>query len=181
MTPWPDDTICCTEENLELRIVREHDTAALSSLQPGDLSCSQGEWAFPPDIPLPWMKSGLSALTEETGFRAGIWQEGTLVGIVSLMNVHKGNRSADISYALDSRYRGQGIMTRACYALCGYAFGTMALNRLQIECDVDNAPSRAVAERLGFILEGVLDNRYHSQQGSRSCAMYSCLAQAWKG
>jgi len=180
MNTWPDNTICCTGEDLVLRVIREHDAHALGAIQPGDLSCSQGEWAFPPNNPLPWIQAGLKALSEQTGFRAGIWQGEILAGFVSLMGVHKGNRSAAISYALDSRFRGLGIMTRACHALCDYAFSSLELNRLQIECDVANTPSRAVAERLGFILEGILRDRYRGEQGFRDCVLYSCLAREWK-
>ena len=179
MSTWPDKMIPCAEADLELRIVRGHDSDALSALQPGDLSCSQGEWAFPPDNPLPWVEAGLKALSEETGFRAGIWHGETLAGLISLMNVHKWNRSADITFALDSRFRGQGIMTRACRALCDYAFGDLELNRLQIESDVANKPSRAVAERLGFSLDGIIRDRYRSQKGFRDCALYSLLRREW--
>lgn len=180
MNTWPDNVICRTSTDLEVRIVREADCDALRALQPGDLSCSQGEWAFSPDNPLPWVTAGLKALSEETGFRAGIWQDQTLVGVINLLGVHQWNRSADISFALDFRFRGRGIMTQACRSLCSFAFASLQLNRLQIECDIANSPSRAVAERLGFTLEGIVRDRYRSQNGFRDCALYSLLAREWQ-
>ena len=180
MDTWPNNLVCHAGDDLELRIVREGDCAALSGLQPGDLSCSQGEWAFAPANPLPWVGAGLHALAEQTGFRAGIWQSHALVGVISLLNIHRWNRSADVTFAMDASFRGQGIMTRACRALSDYAFRELHLNRLQIECDIANKPSRAVAERLGFTLEGIIRDRYRSQKGFRDCALYSPLAREWK-
>jgi ribosomal-protein-serine acetyltransferase len=179
MSDWPDNLVCRVDDDLELRILREADCDALCGLEPGDLSCSQGEWAFSPENPLPWVEAGLKALSNKTGFRAGIWQSQTLVGVISLVAVHPWNRSADITFALDSRFRGKGIMTRACRSLCRYAFGDLQLNRLQIECDIANTPSRAIAERLGFTLEGIVRDRYRSQHGFRDCALYSYLAREW--
>jgi ribosomal-protein-serine acetyltransferase len=178
MSNWPESVVCRVDD-LELRILRESDCAGLSGLSPGDLSCSQGEWAFAPNNPLPWVEAGLQALSEETGFRAGIWQDETLVGIICLEGVHTWNRSADLTFALDSRFRGQGIMTRACRSLCDFAFGELPLNRLQIECDIDNEPSRAIAERLGFTLEGIIRDRYRSRNGFRNCGLYSLLVREW--
>jgi ribosomal-protein-alanine N-acetyltransferase len=45
-------------------------------------------------------------------------------------------------------------MTEGLRALCGYAFGTMGLHRLQANHLPENLKSAAVLRRLGFVVEG---------------------------
>lgn len=179
MSTWPHGVVCRTSDS-EIRILREEDCSALSAMQPGDLTCAQGNWVFNRGNPLPWVQVGLQALANEEGFHCGIWQGTTLVGVICLISVQKRNRVADISYAMDARFRRQGIMTRACRALVDCAFNELGLNRIQVDPDVDNRPSRAVLERLGFVLEGIIRDRYYNFTDFRDCALYSMLARDWR-
>jgi ribosomal-protein-serine acetyltransferase len=45
---------------------------------------------------------------------------------------------------------GRGYARETAAALCGAAFEHTAVDRLEIHCDVENARSAAVAQRLGF-------------------------------
>jgi RimJ/RimL family protein N-acetyltransferase len=45
-------------------------------------------------------------------------------------------------------------MTEAVRLLTDFAFDHLAANRVMIRCDARNTRSAAVAQRLGFILEG---------------------------
>ena len=54
--------------------------------------------------------------------------------------------------------------------------GSLHLNRLEIRTDVENAPSRAVAERLGFHYEGTLRQSYRvTDERYSDDAVYSLL------
>ena len=46
-------------------------------------------------------------------------------------------------------------MSMAVKAVLDYIFGTLKLNRVELLAGVENQPSRAIAERLGFQHEGV--------------------------
>ena len=68
-------------------------------------------------------------------------------------------------------------MTSAVRELARYGFAELALRRIEIRTDVLNLASRAVAERLGFQLEGVLRQSYRVAADHYSDdAVYSMLA-----
>lgn len=100
------------------------------------------------------------------GISAGIWFKGRLCGMINYQNLDWPNRWVALSYWLDAAHQGQGIMTACCRTMVVHAFGALKLNRVTIECATENARSRAIAERLGFKLEGIvreierLDNHY---------------------
>ena len=90
------------------------------------------------------------------GFCAGILFDGKLCGVIYHLNVDWANRWTALSYWLDAAHQGQGIMTDCCRVLVLHGFKAWKLNRITIECAVENARSRAIPERLGFRLEGIV-------------------------
>ncbi len=101
---------------------------------------------------------------------------GRIVGDVGLY-IDGVNNSAAIGYWLDQDHRGRGVMTAAARALVHYGFDQLALNRAEIHTDVLNHASRAVAERLGFQLEGVARQAYRvNDERYSDDAVYSLLA-----
>ncbi|HWF33497.1 MAG TPA: GNAT family protein [Solirubrobacteraceae bacterium] len=101
---------------------------------------------------------------------------GSIVGDVGLF-VDRDNATAAIGYWLDREHRGCGVMTAAVRELARHGFAELALRRIEIRTDVLNLASRAVAERLGFQLEGVLRESYRVAADHYSDdAVYSMLA-----
>ena len=90
------------------------------------------------------------------GFVAGIWARGELCGVVGHNHVSWTNRACTLGYWLSKKHQGRGIMTRSCRALVDYSFGELDLNRVEIRCASENAPSRAIPQRLGFAHEGTM-------------------------
>jgi ribosomal-protein-serine acetyltransferase len=90
------------------------------------------------------------------GFCASIWYQGQLCGAINHLNVDWLNRTTTLSYWLDAQLQGKGIMTNSCRAFVAHAFNAWKLNRITIECAPENTRSRAIAERLGFTLEGTV-------------------------
>ncbi|MCM3618331.1 GNAT family N-acetyltransferase [Sutcliffiella horikoshii] len=62
----------------------------------------------------------------------------------------------EIGYWVDSRYAGKGYITEAVNGITKFAFEQLHANRVEIRCDSMNVKSRAVAERAGYTLEGIL-------------------------
>jgi ribosomal-protein-serine acetyltransferase len=90
------------------------------------------------------------------GFCAVVLFDDQFCGVIHHLNVDWLNGWTALSYWLDAAHQGQGIMTACCRALIIHAFKEWKLNRVTIECATENARSRAIPERLGFKLEGVV-------------------------
>lgn len=71
----------------------------------------------------------------------------------------------EIGYWIDTRYSGQGYMTEAVEGIADFAVRELKARRIEIRCDSRNVKSRAIPERLGFTLEGILKNDSNSVDG----------------
>jgi ribosomal-protein-serine acetyltransferase len=80
----------------------------------------------------------------------------TLCGSVRLKDIDHEERKAAIGYFLGSAFTGQGIITVALQAVLDWGFGPLGLNRVELRCASGNVSSMRVAERLGFVREGLL-------------------------
>lgn len=74
----------------------------------------------------------------------------------------------EIGYWLRASYQKKGIMTEAANALTRYAFDELLMERVEIRCDITNASSKKIPERLGFIREAVLKKHRRNIDGNIS-------------
>ena len=82
---------------------------------------------------------------------------------------------ADVGYWLAPVGRGRGVMTRALLLVAGYAFRERGVVRLELYTLLDNVASQRVAERAGFVREGIARARIDSRDGSRHDAYVFAL------
>lgn len=83
-----------------------------------------------------------------------IYDGHTPIGFIEL-RIDRARLIGDIGYWLDSEAEGRGIITQACQALIDHGV-SLGLKRFELRIATENERSAAVAERLGFTLEGVL-------------------------
>lgn len=81
---------------------------------------------------------------------------GRMLGGTGLHRIDWAVRRFEIGYWIRPEAAGQGHASEAVRLLTALAFDRLAARRVEIRCDPRNAKSRAVAERCGFELEGVL-------------------------
>jgi RimJ/RimL family protein N-acetyltransferase len=117
---------------------------------------------------------------EREGTRAGFAivdaESGDFLGIAVLVRIDRPAREAEAGYAVTPRARGHGVAAEALALLTDWAFRELELERLELRITADNHGSIKVAERTGFIREGVLRS-VHFKQGTRNdVAVYSRLA-----
>jgi RimJ/RimL family protein N-acetyltransferase len=89
----------------------------------------------------------------------------TFVGNCSLFQLDWAIPRGEIAYWCATNKVGHGYITEAVLALTEFAW-SLGLVRVEIRCDAKNLRSRAVAERAGFALEGVLKNESRTPQGA---------------
>jgi RimJ/RimL family protein N-acetyltransferase len=78
-----------------------------------------------------------------------------LLGTVGLLRPDRGQRTIEIGYWVAPWARGRGLAVRAVKLLAPWALRTLDLARVACDVDVDNAASRRVAQRAGFVAEDV--------------------------
>lgn len=101
---------------------------------------------------------------------------GNRVGPVGLHGVDWTHRTAEVGYWTARAARGRGLTAAGVRLICGWAFGAVGLERVELRADVDNVASQRVAERCGFRREGVLRDAELRADGRHSLVLYGLLA-----
>ena len=81
--------------------------------------------------------------------------DGALSGGITLSNVRRGvAQMGSVGYWCGKAYARNGHTLAAVRALSEFAFRTLGLHRLEAACIPENAPSRRLLEKAGFVEEG---------------------------
>lgn len=128
-----------------------------------------------------FIRMSMAQYAENNGFQAGVWWDRELMGCIGFHSIDWANRNTAIGYWLKESAQGQGIMTRATNALVKLAFYEYQLARVEIQVAVENAKSRAIPERLGFVQEGTLRHKEWLYDHFVDHVLYAVLAEDWLG
>ncbi len=105
--------------------------------------------------------------------------DGAPAGSVALKNVSWRMGYGEVSYLIGEAWHGRGIATRALGLLVDKVFHETDLVRLYAIVSIDNKPSLRVAEKVGFVREGVM-REHHLIQGRRvDQVMMGLLRREW--
>jgi RimJ/RimL family protein N-acetyltransferase len=135
-------------------------------------------------VPVPWPQGferrWLERYDQADGTRAGFAivdeASGEFLGMAALVTLDMDGREAEAGYIVAPNARGRGVAGRALSLITNWALGDLGLERVELRITVDNDPSIRVAEKCGFVREGVLRS-VHFKQGLRNdVAVYSRLA-----
>lgn len=100
--------------------------------------------------------------------------EGTFLGIAVAARLDEEAREAELGYVVAAHARGRGVASQALRLLTEWGF-ERGLERLELRISPDNEASLRVAERCGYVREGVLRS-LHFKAGERSdTVVYSRL------
>lgn len=98
-----------------------------------------------------------------------------VLGGASVYDVDLDQACAAVGYWLASHARGRGVATRTLRLLARWAFDHLHVARLELTCAPDNIASQRVAERCGFVREGVLRSHIPFKGGRRDTVVFSLL------
>ena len=100
-----------------------------------------------------------------------------MVGQLNVAGISWGSLcSAHIGYWVDERVAGRGIIPTALALAVDHCFQTVGLHRVEVNIRPENAPSRRVAEKLGFREEGLRRAYLHIDGGWRDHIAYALTA-----
>jgi len=126
-----------------------------------------------------YVKQRLLQFVEGSGYHLGIWYQDALVGLLDYRLDGRRN-NVELGYWLDAAIQGKGIVTLVCRTMVRHAFEEHQVHKVVISCATDNMRSRAVAERLGFVQEGILRqaDRLHGRYVDG--VFYGLLVDEWR-
>lgn len=143
-------------------------------------ACADAETArFIPDVPSPYTAAHANAYIAETRkpgaerlARAIVDdRSGDVVGSIDVRVAERGS----IGYWVAPWARGRGVATRALALLARWAVREGGVERLELTTHPDNVASQRVAEKAGFVREGVLRAYIRFADGRRDSVMFSLL------
>jgi len=180
----PFEPISITTPRLTLRFLNEADLPAVYDI------FSHPEvmryWSYPPWTELSQAEQWLVNVQEDYQTRASLTlaiersTDHMLMGTCTLFHFHTISRRAEMGYALGRPYWRAGYMHEALQALVKYAFHTLDLNRLEADIDPRNLASARTLERLGFLKEGYLRDRWIVNNEVSDTALYGLLHREWQ-
>lgn len=126
-----------------------------------------------------WVTS--ACLGEDPLFHAILDLEtGRATGVASYLRIDPANgviETGHINYA--PALQRTRAATEAMYLMMARVFDELGYRRYEWKCDALNAPSRAAAERLGFVFEGIFRQAVIYKNRNRDTAWYSIIDREW--
>jgi len=121
------------------------------------------------------------SFAQRTAFRWGIARraDDQIIGTCSLFHFEEESWRAEVGYALGQPYWGQGYIQETLRAVLDYGFATLNLHRIEAEIDPENSASVRAVERLGFVGEGLLRERWLVEGKTSDSLMMGLLRREW--
>ncbi|MFJ5773692.1 GNAT family N-acetyltransferase [Streptomyces sp. NPDC093094] len=172
------EPVTLTTGRLLLRAVGPQDTeAVLTAAQDPDTQ----RWIS--QFPSPYLREHAESFTgqlvpdgweSDSMYTFGVFLPGKeLAGMLGITMRALG--VAEVGFWAAAEHRGRGYITEAVLAGARWAFTGLSVDRLEWRAEVGNRPSRAVAERAGFTMEGTLRSAVNNNGVRRDCWVGSLL------
>ncbi len=153
---FPSQTL--TQGAITLRMLRNSD-AALIAIAGSDTETQK--WL---PLPMPYTlddakrfinEIAIETLSAGTGIVFAVEKSDTFVGCIDVKRAEWLNGDCEIGYWAMPEYRGRGLMPLALDLLSGWVLLEQGFVRVEVRVAVENLSSQRVAEKAGFIREGV--------------------------
>ena len=123
-----------------------------------------------------YIQNCLNAREDRTPFAITDAETGEVIGSID-MRINRMD-TGHVGYWLAAEARGRGLTAAALLALSRWGFEELGLGRVELVTDPDNIASQRVAEKAGFMREGILRSILVNRDGSRrDGVMFSLLPE----
>lgn len=157
---FPDDYTLHTAR-LELRALHPSDAAGLWPLVSDARLTTFLAWEphHSQDETAHMIAALVDAQRAGKSFHWGVVHDEAIVGLVSLIDVHRQHRSwtmnrAELAYWIGLPYQGQGFATETAAAITGFGFNALQLHKIRVYHATDNPASARTIAKLGFRFVG---------------------------
>ncbi|MFE7413816.1 GNAT family N-acetyltransferase [Streptomyces laurentii] len=127
-----------------------------------------------------FLRSYAQKSVDDAGYLYGIRLDGRLVGGLMFRVFSTTSGTAEVGCWLEPAAAGKGLVTRACRTIIDWAVEQRGIHRVEWYAPSENAPSLAVARRLGMRREGVLRQHYPYRGKRADMEVWSVLAPEWR-
>ena len=110
---------------------------------------------------------------ERVGF--AIEEDGDFLGLALAPEIDRDGRQVELGYIVHPAARNRGVATRALVLLTRWAFDELGALRAYLYINVENVPSLRVAERAGYVREGLLRSLHLKQDLRGDAELWSRL------
>ena len=105
---------------------------------------------------------------------------GEPIGSISVVQQRQDIGQAEIGYCIGSRWWHKSIMSEALFAVMGYLFDEVGMNRVEARHDPQNPHSGGVMRKCGMKFEGVMRASDRNNQGICDAAHYAITRADWE-
>jgi len=140
----------------------------------------------PPNFPRLWLDSyeagrrdgtreAFAAFDDErSGDEASGRGRDMFVGLALAPEIERGAREAELGYVVAPEARGRGVATAMLRALTAWAF-EQGILRATLIINVENVASERVAERCGYVREGLMRSIFFKDERRTDATLWSRL------
>ncbi len=160
------------DEVVRLRAFEESDAPAIVA------ACKDPEIPRWTAVPSPYTEADALAWLEsdeEETFAVVDRTSDELLGSIGVRFLDGG--VAEVGYWVKREARGRGVATRALGLVSRWALVEREVGRFQLRAEPDNVASQRVAEKAGFVREGVMRAALEIKGTRRDVVMYSLVPQ----
>ncbi len=130
----------------------------------------------PPGFPRTWLERYEQGRRDRTSEAFAAEDDaGQFLGCVMAFGIETDEGKAELGYMVAPAARGRGVATEALRLLTDWGFTERGLVRLELLISVDNTASIRVAERAGYVREGVLRSLLVKDGRREDHELWSCL------
>ena len=95
----------------------------------------------------------------------GLFHDSELMGVVLIKNIDWRVPKSELAYFIDEAHEGKGIMTMLVENTISYCFDELKMKKVFLRISPDNLGSKKIAEKTGFIKEGLLRKEFRIYSG----------------
>ena len=127
-----------------------------------------------------WFEPSERGISDYVGFEIWHKEDKKPIGFIGLGSIDWINGSANVGISIgEPAYWNKNIATEATKLLIDYAFNELNLNKLQAGVAIENIGSWSVAEKIGFVFEGIQKHEMYVDGKYVDEKTYRMLKEDW--